>query len=216
MSAELSGKVAGFERRDGITQTEIVKTIGKRWRSISAVALAHYKQRAAEPWKELPRPPDMPMTVEEEEEQARAETAAAAGTGCSEGGGAQGVGGDERQELAAEKAANMAAKPKSVAACIVAEGKAATQVEAAPAAEAAVPADGGAAATETTPACSAVVEAEDIAQVQSAAAAAFPETNASSTAKVVAGAEISICPKRPHEDEVKGGAAEKKVKKTFD
>lgn len=46
--AELSGKAAGSVGREGITQNEIVRTIGERWRAIDADNLARYKARAAE------------------------------------------------------------------------------------------------------------------------------------------------------------------------
>jgi len=46
--AELSGKASGSACRENITQNEIVRTIGERWRNIDADNLARYKARAAE------------------------------------------------------------------------------------------------------------------------------------------------------------------------
>ena len=47
-SAVLSGKAPGSVRRDGITQNEIVKTVGERWRAIDPVVKADYQAKAAE------------------------------------------------------------------------------------------------------------------------------------------------------------------------
>lgn len=46
-AAQLSGKADGYERAPGITQMDIVSTVGARWRAITPAMLADFTQRAA-------------------------------------------------------------------------------------------------------------------------------------------------------------------------
>jgi hypothetical protein len=75
-SAVLSGKAPGSVRREGITQMEIVKTVGERWRSIDEAVKADYQAKAQEEARRFEREQPALDALAEQEEREREEPAA--------------------------------------------------------------------------------------------------------------------------------------------